>query len=72
MATAAECNAVLDSQGTGKKAQVIKSIAQSPSSTKSLYYALGGVDYRGKAKWVEVTTADSAATQATAVQAALA
>lgn len=72
MATAAECNAELDPQGLGTKAKVIKSIAKSPSSTKSLYYSLGGSDYRGKAKWVEVTTADNAATQAAAVQAALA
>lgn len=69
MATAAECNAELDPQGTGTKAKVIKSFAL---ATTSLYYSLGGVDYPGKARWVTVTTADSAATQAAAVQAALA
>lgn len=69
MATAAECNAVLDPEGTGKKAKVIKSFAL---ASTSLYYTLGGVDYRGRARWVTVTTADNAATQAAAVQTAMA
>lgn len=72
MATADACNAALDPQGTGKKARVIKSIAASPSASQSLYYTVGGVDYRGRVRWCTVTTSDSAATQAAAVQAAMA
>lgn len=69
MATAAECNAVLDPQGLGTRARVIRSFAL---ASTSLYYTVGGVDYRGKARWCTVTTADNAATQAAAVQAAMA
>jgi hypothetical protein len=69
MATAAECNAVLDAQGTGTKAKVVQSFAL---ASTSLYYTLGGVDYPGRARWCTVTTADNAATQASAVQTAMA
>lgn len=69
MATEAQINAVLDAAGYGTKAKIIKSI---PGASKTQYYCTGGVDYRGKARWVECNTADSASTQAAAIQAGLA
>ena len=39
--------------------------------TKQVWYVQGGVNYPGRCKFVETTEADNAATQATAVLAAL-
>lgn len=67
MATMAATNAQL---GTNMNAQVIIEETATSSGATILtknYYCLGGVDAPGKARWVAITVADSAATQAAAV-----
>ncbi len=64
MATVAEIQAQLDSQGTGKKISILKKFTVATTDT---FYCLGGVVAPGKAKWCPTTNTDSAATQATAI-----
>jgi hypothetical protein len=65
--TAAALNAALGT--TGRNAQVVKD--DGTYDTVQRWYVLGGVDAPGRARWVETTAADDAATQATAVLVAL-
>lgn len=65
MATDITIQAALDSAGYGTKTKILRWI---PGATDNLFYATGGVDYVGKAKWTQTTTADDAATQAAAIQ----
>lgn len=70
MATVAETNAELDSAGTGLRAKIIRADNATHSGATPLTrvcYCLGGTDRPGKARWVTLTVADSAATQAAAV-----
>lgn len=73
MATVAEVNAELGT--TGVNAQVIIEAAQTDNGSGTILtidaYCLGGTDRPGKAGWVTLTVADSAATQAAAVLAGL-
>jgi hypothetical protein len=64
MATAAEVQDELDPQGTGK---LIKIEKQFNTATKQWYFCLGGQGLAGRARWIECTTSDNAATQATAI-----
>lgn len=65
-----DLNAGLDSDGTGKKAVAIKQTQ--PTSTETLFYVLGGVDYVGKAKWCETTSANTTAQQVSVVRSLMA
>lgn len=70
MATMAEVNAELDAAGTGMTAKAILEENRTNDGTDPLtknYYCLGGTDAPGRASWVAITVADSAATQAAAV-----
>lgn len=69
MATVAAIQAVLDPNGYGNKTEILK---QNTIGTTDYFYCTGGVDYPGKAKWCLTTNTDSAATQAAAIQAAMA
>jgi hypothetical protein len=68
MATVAEIQAELDPQGTKTRIQLLK---QYPAALTYLWYATGGVDAVGKARWVTTTIADNAATQAAAITTAM-
>lgn len=41
------------------------------ATTKAEYYVIGNVDAPGRARWIETTNTDDAATQAAAILAAL-
>ena len=66
MATPAEVQAVL---GTNPmNAQILQATEQLVADTaKCSYYAVGNVDAPGRARWVDCTKADDAATQAAAI-----
>lgn len=70
MATAAEINAALDAQGTGKKIRIVKEMH--PSASATLFYCVAGTVRAGGAEWVETTTADTTAQQATTISTAMA
>jgi hypothetical protein len=65
--TSAQLNAALGT--TGRNARVIRD--DGTFSTVQRWYVDGGTDVAGRFRWVETTAADDAATQATAVLAAL-
>ncbi len=70
MATPAEVQAQLSASPAGAKIlQATESLTA--DSTKAAYYALGGTDAPGRARWVVTTKADSAADQAAAILAGL-
>ena len=69
MATAAAVQAVLDPQGLGTRAAILK--VDEVGLTRQAY-CVGGADRPGRARWVDLTIADSAAVQAAAILAALA
>lgn len=64
MATVAAIQAELDPQGLNTKILILKKFTVSTTDT---FYCLGGTVAVGKAKWVETTNTDSAATQAAAI-----
>lgn len=64
MATLEAIQPALDSQGTRRKINVLKS--QWYSSSKEDFYCVSH-DHPGRARWVECNPADSAATQAAAI-----
>lgn len=72
MATLAEIKAELDAQGTGKKISILKHQPKSAAATTDTFYCLGGVDFKGRARWVNTTNTDTAAQQATAITNAMA
>lgn len=65
--TAADLNAALGT--SGRNAQCIRD--DGTYSTVQRWYCVGGGDVPGRARWVETTAADNAATQAAAVLTAL-
>jgi hypothetical protein len=70
MATDAEVNAALDSAQTGRGANVTKS-ANSGDGLSVARYAEGNAVCPGRARWVNCTASDNAATQAAAILVAL-
>ena len=70
MATVAEVNAELDPAGTGLRAKIIfdqNATHDGATPLTRVCYCLGGTDRPGRSRWVTLTVADSAATQAAAV-----
>ena len=66
-----ELQALLDPSGNGKGVRIIRRV--NDTTLKSSYYVTPhGGQYSGRARWVQVTTADSDADKATAILAALA
>jgi len=72
MATEAGIQAILDPAGQGKGAKLARSYYDLNGTPKTTWYVLGNISYPGKAKFVTTTTGDSDATQAAAIQAAMA
>lgn len=72
MATAAQAQAALDTTGRGARIVYEENRTSSGSTvlTKN-YYVIGGTDAPGRARWITVTVADSAAAQAVAIRAGL-
>lgn len=66
--TVAAIQAELDPTATGRKITILK---QSIVGSTEQYYAIGGVDAPGKARWTSVAAGDSAATKAAAITASL-
>jgi hypothetical protein len=69
MATPAEVQAQL---GAGERDPRILQSAHSTDTLKEHYYVLAGPAAAGRARWIDCTASDSAATQAAAIVAALA
>lgn len=68
--TAAQLDAVLNSEGQGRQINVTR--MEHINATLSEVYAVGvTAPYAGRSRWVVITTTDSAATSAAAIQAAL-
>jgi len=68
MATVTEIQDQLDPQGLGTRIRLIRRFRVSTTDT---WYALGGVDARGQAKWVTSDNTDSATDQATDITTAM-
>lgn len=69
MATLAEINAQLDSQGTGRIIEIIKHAPKAVSATVDQFLCLGlSGAYIRKTRWINCTNTDTAADQATAIQ----
>jgi hypothetical protein len=67
MATVAQIQAVLDSQGTGKKIRIIKKFTKTTTDT---FYCIAGIHVgvkHGLSRWCSTTNTDSAATQGAAI-----
>lgn len=71
--TAAAVQAALDAASVGTLPSDVRIIqsAFDPGGTKQEWYCLGGITLAGRARWVETTASDSAATQAAAIITAL-
>lgn len=70
MATPAEVQAQLSTNPMG--ARILMATEQLVADTaKASYYAIGGTDAPGRARWVDTTKSDSAAVQAAAILTAL-
>ena len=72
MATVAQIQAALDSDGNGRVIKLLRQSRTPSDNTEYDWYVTGGVTYRGKAGWVQSTVADSAADQATDITTATA
>lgn len=70
MATPAEIQAEIDPAGTGLVANIQQVLHV--DDTYDNVYAVGVNSYPGRSRWVKTTRSDNAATQATAILAALA
>jgi len=68
MASVAEIQAELDPQGFGNQIKILK---QSTVSTTDTFYCLGGQVRVGRARYIDTTNTDSAATQAAAITAGM-
>ena len=64
MATVAEIQAQLDTQGFGNQIKILK---QSTVTTTDTFYCLGGQVRPGRARYIDTTNTDTAANQATAI-----
>lgn len=64
MATSGEVQAQLGT--TGRDPTIIRTIENSTGTTQ--YYVIGGASYPGKARWLRVNPADTAATQAAVIR----
>jgi len=64
MATVDAIQAQLDPQGLGNQIKILK---QYTVSTTDTFYCLGGQVRPGRARYIDTTNTDSAATQATAI-----
>lgn len=66
-----DIQALLDTSGTGNGIRIVRRV--NDTTLKSSYYVTPhGGQYAGRSRWVQVTTADSDATKAAAIIAALA
>ena len=70
MATVAEIQAQLDTQGTGRIANILKKNVL--SGTVDQWYVVGLVGYAGKSRWISTTSSQTAAQQAAAILTGLA
>jgi len=68
MATVAEIQAQLDTQGTGKKIRIEKKFTVSTTDT---FFCTGGVVAPGRARWCATNNAASAAVQAASITTAM-
>lgn len=70
MASTAEIQAELDSQGTAKIANIQRSVVTGGATDH--HYVVGMNGYAGKSRWCSTTAANTAAQQATSIRTALA
>ena len=69
MATLAEINAQLDSQGTGRSIRILKHAPKAVDATTDQFLCLGmSGAYVKKTRWINTTNTDTDAQQATAIQ----
>lgn len=68
MATVAAIQAQLDSQGFGRKIQIIKKFTVGTTDT---FYCIGGQVRPGISRWCAATNTDTAAQQATSITSAI-
>jgi hypothetical protein len=66
----ADLQALLDPSGTGRGIQIVR--RTNDTTLLSSYYVVPCVTLAGRARWVQVTTADSDEDKDTAIRAALA
>jgi hypothetical protein len=66
----ADLAALLDPTGTGRGIQIVR--RTNDTTLLSSYYVVPCVDLAGRARWVQVTTADSDEDKDVAIRAALA
>ena len=69
MATVAAIQTALDPQDFGKLVRIEKKFTVTTTDT---FFCIGGQGLAGRARWCATTNTDSAATQATAILAAMA
>jgi hypothetical protein len=65
-----DLQSLLDPTGTGRGIQIVR--RTNDTTLKSSYYLVPNVTLAGRARWVQVTTADSDEDKDTAIRAALA
>lgn len=65
-----DIQALLDADGMGTGIRIVR--RGDDTGTLSNYFCTGGATYPGKARWVQVTTANTDAQKNTAIRAALA